>query len=204
MRHRAKRPAADLLKKVLKGAGLLVLLISILGFYYTVIIASDDPDTRALDEVTAPPMAQLPQERLVFRPEDLAQARYYFSMPLLTLGYPQMTLESVTVSDVRAPSGRPVRTVTLQYRLDGGDLSASLSSLWPAADALASIADGELTLAASQDLLLAGLPAVGMRSGDLLHAHAQQGDILYQAEASCGEDSFRTLLENTLLDGTAP
>ncbi len=204
MRHRAKRPAADLLRKVLKGAGLLVLLTVILGFYYAVIIASDDPDTRALEEVTAPPMAQLPQNRLVFRPEDLSQARYYFSVPLLTLGFPQMRLESVTVSDVRAPSGRSVRTVSLQYRLDGADLSAEVSSLWPAADALALLADRGLTLTASQDWQLAGLNAVGMRSGTLLHAHAQQSDVLYQIEASCDEESFRAMLGNTLFDGTAP
>ena len=99
---------------------------------------------------------------------------------------------------------RSVRTVSLQYRLDGADLSAEVSSLWPAADALAALPGRGLTLTAVQDWQLAGLSAVGMRSGSLLHAHAQQGDVLYQIEASCDEESFRTLLENTLIDGAAP
>ena len=168
----------------------IVLCLSAVLFYLLVIMG----DTRMPDQteasVQAGSLAGLSQSPLTFSGDSLHQAEYYFNAPVLTLGGQDWQPQEITVWD-RVPEGVDVsvREICLRYvHTDGTEVW--VSSLTPAR-CLRSLPERGFVASIDQDWMLAGVKAVLMSNGRMLHLHVQKGDVVYQIEGNVDMDALR-------------
>lgn len=181
-------------RRALRGVVLAVLLAVCAVLFYLLVIMGDTPGPDLAPEPTASlsPLQALPQGGLAFPAGEIGQAAAYFPAPLLRLSETAgWRLEGIEVRDAQVQGiGEAVREVRLRYAESGTGAAVEVSSLTPSRYLRCLPARGFLA-ATDQDWTLAGLKAVLMSDGRILHLHAERGDIVYQIEGEVGVEVLK-------------
>ncbi len=180
--------------RALRGLFVGILLLLCAAMFYLLVIMGDIPGGDPVPvaaTATPQPLAALPSTTIRFTSDDFYQTAYYFNAPILMLtsGQGWQFVEGTITDSVPEGAGVTVREVSLLYR-DQSGAEVRVSTMTPSR-VVQSLSQRGYLPASDQSWTLAGRPAVLMSNGDVLHLHAQNGEIVYQIEGRVAADVLR-------------
>lgn len=185
------------LKQLLRGMVMCVMILISVGLFYILIIMGDTYDTPSGNQggEQQVQMAALPKSPLVLGANAIKEAQQYFSGSIMRLaGDAVWQLEDIIITDDQpAGVGMIVREVRLRYTNGQSGSELSVSSLTPSRY-LQSLPMRGLEAVGDQQAIMANMRAVLMSNGTLQHAHAQNGENVYQIEGNVTDEELRSAL----------
>lgn len=189
-------------KQLLRGIVMCVMILISAALLYVLIIMGDTYDKPSGKQGGEQQVhvETLPESPLVLGANAIKDAQQYFDGPIMRLaGDVAWQLEDIVISDDQPPGvGMIVREVRLRYINKNTGSELAVSSLTPSRYLRALPVRG-LVAEAEQQVVMANMRAELMRSGTLLHAHAQNGENIYQIEGNISEEELKSALASAAL-----
>jgi len=184
--------AMQLARRIFRGFVMFVMVLMSAALFYLLIIMGDSYDPAANRGREPAQMESLTQSPLHMDANKIKDAIKYFSAPILRLSEnSKWKLVDIRVSDEQpAGVGMLVREVRLRYRNDDSGAEVDVSSITPSRYLRALPARG-FAAVEGENLVIANMRAVMMTNGAMLHAHAQNGESIYQIEGSVSDEDFK-------------
>lgn len=160
------------------GVGVLSALLMIV-FYVAVVMGHPQSDAATTVEARQdqPLLSAMSSPILITDEGSMSYLTDAFPAPVMYPLYGSaLTFEQGVCSDVSFENGLG-RTVTLTYRIEGGD-TMTITSIYPAR-ALELMGKGDYTISGTAGQTLAGLRSVRMENSASIRLHAQGTDALY-------------------------
>lgn len=189
------------IKRMLRGAIMCAMILVSACLFYVLIIMGDTYDASATPQGNASvQLMDLPYSPMELDANAIKEAQQYFNAPIMRLaGNTKWRLEGIIVQDEQPPGvGMMIREVRLQYIDDATGSRVNVSSLTPSRY-LRGLTSRGLSAVAQQQGVMANMRAVIMSDGALLHAHAQDGESVYQIEGNVSDEEMRSAMASAAL-----
>lgn len=179
-------------KRIFRSLVTCVMIVISAAMFYLLIIMGDAANLSADRGREPTKMESIAQSPLTIDVRKIGDARKYFDAPVLRLSErSKWKLTNIWVlEDQPAGVGMIVREIRMHYRQEETGAEVDVSSITPSRYLRALPARGLATVE-GENLVIANMRAVLMSDGSILHAHAQNGESIYQIEGQVSEEDFK-------------
>lgn len=189
----AQSGAMQWARRIFRGFVMCAMVLISATMFYLLIIMGDSYDSAATSQGEPAQMENLAQSPLRVDSGKLSDARKYFNAPLLRLSDNSKwkLVEILVLEEQPSGVGMVVREVRAHYRNEDTGGEVDVSSITPSRYLRALTTRGLATVE-GEVLVMANMRAVMMSDGTTLHAHAQNGESIYQIEGQISMEDLES------------